>query len=520
MTTLFKIALAFFTLFFFTSTASTQTISIKKVKTDKGFISGVDNEDNSVKIFKGIPFAAPPVGDLRWKDPQPVKRWKGILKCDKFGPNAKQNPPVPFDVYTEEFLIPVNGDISEDCLYLNVWTGAKSTNEKLPVIVFIHGGAFIVGSGSVPIYDGEAMAKKGVVFVTINYRLGVFGFYAHPELTKESPHHTSGNYGLLDQVAALQWVKKNIAAFGGDPENVTIAGQSAGSISVNVLSVSERAKGLFHKIIAESGATVVRGRFGGTTILDTAESRGLQFAQKAGAKNLKELRQLSADSLLKAFSGIGIVIVDGYLLTEPVSASFAKNKQYDLPLMTGYTADEVNRPWDTTLTGFKKYLSKEFKNDSLKVFRYYPASNDEEARNASRSILRDMGFGLQNFAWAAMQGQKKSKSYLYFFNRKVPEYGGTNKYGAFHSGEISYAYDNLKFFNRPFTNADHQLARLMSSFWVNFAKTGDPNGNGLPPWPAFDVQKGEVMIFDAETKPGVHPYYGGLNYFYQEAIKN
>ncbi|RYF96245.1 MAG: carboxylesterase family protein, partial [Chitinophagaceae bacterium] len=380
-----------------TISACAQTITPDKVRTSNGLISGVKSVDDSVMIFKGIPFAAPPTGELRWKDPQPVKNWEGVRKCDKFGPNAMQGKPVPFDVYTKEFLIPVDGEISEDCLYLNVWTSAKSTNEKRPVIVYIHGGAFIAGSGSVSIYDGEAMAKKGVVFVTINYRLGVFGFYSHPGLSAESPHKTSGNYGMLDQVAALRWVKNNIASFGGDPSNVTISGQSAGSISVNILQVSGTAKGLFHKMIAESGASVVSGRFGGTVTLDSAESKGVQLAKSINANNLKELRQAKAETLMDAHKGIGVVIVDGYVLKEPLPATFASGKYNSVPLLTGY--------------------------------------NEEESTD----------FGIQNFAWAMKQSAKTPNTYFYYFKRQVPERGGTNKYGAFHTGEVSYAYDNLKF---------------------------------------------------------------------------
>lgn len=456
-------------LLFCTTNSYTQPISSEKLKTSNGFISGIKSTDDSVTIFKGIPFATPPVGDLRWKDAQPVKIWEGIRKCDQFGPNAMQVKPVPFDVYTEEFLIPLNSKISEDCLYLNVWTSAKQSNEKRPVIVFIHGGAFIVGSGSVPIYDGEAMAKKGVVFVTINYRLGVFGFYAHPELSAESPYKTSGNYGILDQIAALQWVNNNIAAFGGDPDNVTIAGQSAGAISVNVLQVSNASQGLFHKMIAESGAGVVEGRFGGTVTLDSAEQMGAALAKSVNANSLKELRAMKAETLMDAHKGMGIVIVDGYVLQEPIPATFASNKYNNLPLLTGYNEDE------------------------------------------------SMEFGVQNFAWAARQSKKTPHTYLYYFKRKIPEHGGKNEYGAFHTGEVMYAYDNLKFLNRPLVNEDHLLAKLMSTYWANFAKTGNPNGAGLLKWPAFKTDNAQTMILDVKSAASKHPHYNELKLLYDRA---
>lgn len=451
-----------------TTNVLSQSITPGKLKTKNGFISGVKSADDAVIIFKGIPFAAPPTGELRWKDPQPVSNWDGIRKCDQFGPNAMQPKPVPFDVYTEEFLIPVNERISEDCLYLNVWTTAKNENEKQPVMVFIHGGAFIVGSGSVPIYDGEAMAKKGIVFVTINYRVGVFGFFSYPGLSAESPHKTSGNYGIMDQVAALQWVKNNIASFGGDPGNVTIAGQSAGSISVNVLQVTETSNGLFHKMIGESGASV-RGGFGGTVPLDSAERTGMQLAKSVNANNLKELRAMKAEMLLEAHKGIGIVIADGYVVKEPMPAAFVKHQFKNMPLLTGFNADE------------------------------------------------SIDFGVQNFAWAAKQSEKTPHTYLYYFKRKVPEYGGTNKYGAFHTGEVMYAYDNLKFLNRPLVKEDQQLATLMSSYWANFAKTGDPNGTGLPQWPKFRLDDGQTMIFDTLSAAGKHPHYDELKLRYDQA---
>ena len=226
------------------------------IQTDNGQVEGLPNADASVVAFKGIPFAAPPVGDLRWKAPQPVQNWEGVRECKEFSSSAMQSTPAPFLMWTSEFIAPAK-PLSEDCLYLNLWTANPASAEKRPVIVFIHGGGFTSGSGSVPIYDGEEMAKAGVVFVTINYRVGIFGFFSHPELTAESPHHTSGNYGLLDQIAALKWVQKNIAAFGGDPTRVTIAGQSAGAFSVNFLVASPLAKGLFQRAIAESGGAVL-----------------------------------------------------------------------------------------------------------------------------------------------------------------------------------------------------------------------------------------------------------------------
>jgi para-nitrobenzyl esterase len=260
-----------------------QRVGFNTVKTNTGMVSGSANTDGTVHIFKGIPFAAPPGGSLRWKEPQPVTPWAGVKQCTAFSASPMQARPDEFGVYTREFLIPYQ-PISEDCLYLNVWTNAKSPADKKPVLVYIYGGGFGSGGAACPIYDGEATAKKGVVFVVINYRVGIFGFFAHPELSKESGHNASGNYGLMDQLAALKWVKQNIKNFGGDPGNVTIAGQSAGSMSVNCLVASPLGKGLFQKAIAESGAMFISGPFGAPT-LQQAEQNGLKLAQQLKSKH-------------------------------------------------------------------------------------------------------------------------------------------------------------------------------------------------------------------------------------------
>ena len=495
-------------------------INITTVKTDKGLISGSVGINREVMVFRGIPFAAPPVGDLRWKEPQPVAPWKGTRKCDSFGPNAMQGKPVPFFVWTEEFLIPKNGIISEDCLYLNVWTSAKSTTERRPVIVYVHGGGFVNGSGSVSIYDGEAMAAKGIVFVTINYRMGVFGFLAHPELTKESPHHASGNYGILDQMAALRWVQRNIEAFGGDPGNVTIAGQSAGAMSVNTLCASPLARGLFHKVIAESGANVVKGRLGGATSLADAEQAAVKFLSTAGKPDIAALRKQPAEEVMAMYKERSGVVVDGYVLPESMQIIFAGNKQTVVPLLTGYNDDDLVFTPPATLADYQNYVRDQFAGDSDEILRLYPATTDPEAMIAAKNLVRDMGFGLQNFAWACMQSKSgRNNVFLYLFNRQVPEFGDTHVYGAFHSGEMCYAYDNLKFLNRPLTDIDHGLAAAMSSYWVNFARTGNPNGGKLEAWPAFDKNNGGVMIFDVKAHGARHPDFERLNFLYQRAVR-
>ncbi|WP_041616839.1 carboxylesterase family protein [Spirosoma linguale] len=471
-----------------------------------GQISGTVNKTGDVHIFKGIPFAAPPVGDRRWKAPQPVIPWSGVRKCDAFGPSPVQGSPNPFGPWSAEFLIPKE-PISEDCLYLNVWTAAKSAAEKRPVLVWIYGGGFNSGGAGVPIYDGEATAKKGVIFVSMNYRVGPFGFFSHPELTKESGRNASGNYGLMDQIAALQWVKQNIARFGGDPANVTIAGQSAGSMSVNALVASPLAKNLFTKAIAESGANFSRP----AATLGQAEEAGVKMAQSMGASSLADLRALPADEILKKGQGRGLVI-DGYVLPQPIAAIFAAGKQNDVRLLTGWNEDEgmVFGPAKKA-DEYRKQIDEQYGAKAETFLRYYPAGTDAEAESSQVKISRDMVFGAQNYRWATIQSQKGKTAYVYRFARKVPATGEYARYGAFHTGELAYAYDNLRFIDhtlRPLEPADTRLANEMSAYWVNFIKTGNPNGKGLSNWPVYSTTNKQIMVFD--TKTGVRQLPDGL----------
>ncbi len=459
-----------------------------KVQVDGGVISSRADATGDLHIFKGIPFAAPPVGDLRWKEPQPVVPWQGVRLCDSFGPSPMQGKPVPFSMWSQEFLIPAS-PISEDCLYLNVWTGAKTPAERRPVLVWIYGGGFLSGGAGVPIYDGAATARKGVVFVSINYRVGIFGFFAHPDLSLESGHHGSGNYGLMDQIAALRWVRQNIAAFGGDPGNVTIAGQSAGSMSVNCLVASPLAKGLFNKAIGESGASFSNDN----ASLLTAENAGQQLMQHMNIASLKDLRAMPAEELMKKAQGSWRPIVDGYVLPDAVAAIFRSHKENATALLTGWTEDEI-APAVESARNFQKEISLLYKNfDSATFSQYYPAETDSEAAVSEKRFVRDMAFGVQNFAWANMVSAQGSGVYVYRFTRKPPATGEYKKYGAFHTAEVPYAYDNLQFVNRPWEPVDHQLATVMSDYWVNFVKTGNPNGPGLPQWDVYNAQEKMIM---------------------------
>jgi len=465
------------------------------IRIESGLISGTQTENGDLRIFKGIPYATPPVGDLRWKAPQMVEKWEGIRKCNVFGPNAAQLKPIPFLVFTSEFLIPDHG-VSEDCLYLNIWTSAKSNREKRPVVVWIHGGGFVNGSGSVAIYDGQSMAKKGVIFVTINYRLGIFGFFSLPELSAESPHHVSGNYAIMDQIAALQWVHRNIEAFGGDPDNVTIDGQSAGSMSVNCLVASPRAKGLFRHAIAESGGIFIPNIFGAMASLKQDEAEGLRMEKLMQAQSLAELRQIPAAQLLAKAKIFGYgPTVDGWVLPQSIRQIFEAGKQNDADLLTGWNADDgllLGPPQKAA--GYRDQLVLQYGQDAKTFLQFYPAADDSEAACSQMAFSRDMIFGVQNYTWANLQSLK-GKVYLYHFARRVPATGEYVRYGAFHSGEIVYVLDNLPFLHRPWEEVDRRLSSMLSSYWVNFVKTGDPNGQDLPNWPSYQTNKKTEMLF-------------------------
>jgi para-nitrobenzyl esterase len=483
------------------------------VKTDAGLVSGSTNITGDVHIFKGIPFAAPPVGDLRWKEPQPVKPWDGVKQCTAFSASPMQGKPDEFGVYTREFLIPYE-PISEDCLYLNVWTGAKSSAEKQPVLVYIYGGGFGSGGAAVPIYDGEATAKKGVIFVVINYRVGIFGFFSHPELTKESDHNASGNYGLMDQLAALKWVKQNIAAFGGDPNNVTIAGQSAGSMSVNCLVASPLGKGLFQKAIAESGASFITGPFGGTT-LQQAEQDGEKVVKAIGVNSIAETRNKPASELVNKSQSRPII--DGYVLPKSIAQIFDEGKENDVPLLTGWNEDDAFVGKLKNATDYKNQILTQYGTKVNAFLQLYPAGTDTEAAISQIRINRDQIFGVQNYTWANIQSEKgSSKVYVYRFARRLPATADFVKYGAFHTGEVAYAYDNLKFLNRPWQPVDHELATTISTYWTNFAKTGNPNGKGLPAWPAYNTHDHQIMILGEKPTAKPLPDKAALDFMFGE----
>lgn len=473
------------------------------VKTHYGLVEGLKNASGDVVSFKGIPYAAPPTGQLRWKPPVPPQPWKGVKPCLAYAPSAMQEKPMPFMGYTQEFLIPQE-PISEDGLYLNIWTKSPKKKAKMGVLVWIHGGAFLGGGSAVPIYDGEALAQKGIVLVSINYRVNVFGFLAHPELSKESATGTSGNYGLLDQIAALKWVKDNIKNFGGDPDNITIAGQSAGSMSVNCLVASPLAKGLFQKAIAQSGACFTSGNtLIKTPTLQEEEQLGVELMKKCQVNTISELRQLPPEVLLQNLKRFIGPVIDGYVLPEPIPALFAKNKVNQVTLMTGWNEDEGGRRGNPmTLTTYKANVDKLFPGDAGKVLAYYKAETDEEAGNKNRMLSRDMTFGLQNYTWANLQTQNGNTAYVYRFAHQVKSKGDALD-GAFHTAEVPFAFDNLIFFERDWDQQDLLLSKNMSAYWANFVKKGNPNGGDLPEWPVYQSTDKQIMIF--KNTPAASP---------------
>lgn len=490
--------------------------TLEAPRLDSGAISGVLVEKEGaapVRAFKGIPFAAPPVGALRWKPPQPVAPWEGVRACEAFGPVCPQ-PMVPF------FVVP--GPRSEDCLYLNVWTGAADPGAKLPVMVWIHGGSLIFGAGSQGLYDGAPLARRGVVVVTINYRLGPFGFLAHPALSKESPQGVSGNYGLLDQLAALEWVKRNIAAFGGDPGCVTIFGESAGGGSVQALLLSPLARGLFHRAIVQSPVLSAPPLRGGAPGVESAEAAGERFAAAIGvagpepssAEALAALRSKTAPELLAGSAGppeVGVtkgvtfgLCADGVAIPDDPVALVAAGKQADVPLLIGTTADEGTLFVGTirTRADLAKAIDGMFGAQAPAVAEAYPASSDGEAKRVAARLLADSIFVAPTRAFVRARQGLSSKAWLYAFTR-APMAGRLLGLGAHHGCELGYVFETL---DAPgamgIQPLDRTLSATVAAAWVRFARSGDPSGEGLPEWPAYTAENDAHLELGDEVRPG------------------
>ncbi len=465
---------------------------------------------DDVRSFKGIPFAQPPVGNLRWREPQPLENWSGIRNADHFGPRCVQRTAPGADYWFRS-----NG-MSEDCLYLNVWTPAKSDRERLPVLVYIFGGGFQNGDGSEPRYDGENMARHGIVAVSVNYRTNIFGFFVHPELVAESPHHAAGNYGLLDQVAALQWVQKNIAAFGGDPKHVTVAGESAGSISVSALMASPLSRDLMAAAIGESGAMIA-------TLppqpLVEAEQKGAKFAADAGAANLAALRAMSADQVQEAVSKIHELrfstTLDGYFLPKPLTEIYEAGQQAKIPLLAGTNTQEgaaraVLGDGDATPETLAAAIRKLYGDKAGPILKAYAATTPEGVYEAATHLASARFIAYGTWKWTELHMKTGGQPvYRYLYARPRPAFLGTpgqsqpaagqragrgarppaGPLGAVHSAEIQYAMGNLDLDKRyAWQPADYAVSKLMQAYFVNFIKTGNPNGPGLPEWPTYSPE--------------------------------
>ncbi|WP_343667209.1 carboxylesterase family protein [Chitinophaga sp.] len=498
-----------------------------QITTSNGIVQGVREPGSSILIFKGIPYAQPPVGPLRWKEPQPAKNWKGIRKADHFGHNAMQK-----NLFGDMSFR--SSGMSEDCLYLNVWTPTKTGKEKLPVLVYFYGGGLAAGDGSEPRYDGASMAQKGIVSITVNYRLGIFGFFSHPDLTKESPHHTSGNYGYLDQHAALEWVRDNVAAFGGDPNKVTIAGESAGSISVSVQMASPLSKGLIAGAIGESGAAINPTLY--PVPLAEAEAHGTTFAEKMNANTLDELRAIPAEKLLDSVFSVATpystATIDGYLIPRSLPEIFEAGEQAHVPLLVGWNSAEVPfqaimRAEAPTPENYKKVVEQTFGDRTSRILELYPAGSEEETIRSATALASDRFIVYSTWKWADLQAKTSGQPvYRYVFSRIRPAMtpkmgnatpglaGGVQKgdnakpvppkypaVGASHASEIEYALGNL-YSNKVYawTADDYKVSATMLDYFANFIKTGNPNGKGLPQWEPITKDSKRINYMDINVK--------------------
>ncbi len=491
-------------------------------RTANGVLEGVVSADGKVRTFKGIPYAAPPVGALRWKAPQPAAAWSGVRKATEYPARCMQAP-----IYSD--MIFHDSGPSEDCLYLNLWMPAAPVQPRLPVMVWIYGGGFAAGATSEPRQDAGNLSKKGVLVVTMNYRLGIFGFFSLPALAKESSHNATGNYGLLDQMAALKWVKDNIAVFGGDPGNVTIFGESAGSFSVSVLMASPLAQGLFRRAIGESGAF-----FGDTLRAQSraeTEKAGVEFAKSSlGTDAMEALRAKPAAEVLQAASKPGgprfVPNIDGYFLPESVEAIFAAGKQSDVPLLAGWNADEGSYRMilgketptpETFLAGARKLYGEHAET----ILKLYPAATAAQAKRSAQDLAGDRFIGYATWKWMEQQLKTgKAPVFRYRFDQTLPlaaDAAPDAEPTAPHASEIEFVFQVLSSKNLPWRAEDRRVSDLMGSYWSNFAKTGNPNGEGLPRWPAYSQDGYEVMHLTAS--PGAAPDEHRARYQFLDGVR-
>ena len=498
-----------------TGEAPTPVVIGPEVPVTGGNVRGLVGEDG-LKQYHGIPYAAAPTGDRRWAPPAPVEPWDRVRDATAPGPKCVQPSGQGGSFYGEADFA-----VSEDCLVLNVWTRAAHEDEGLPVMVWIHGGALVTGAGSD--YPGELLSSKGVVLVTANYRLGPFGFLALPELSAENPLGVSGNQGIRDQVAALAWVRDNIARFGGDPGNVTIFGESAGALSMSLLQASPLARGLFHRVIGQSGGAFqpmgFRDRM--TSYAPSAESRGREIATalagEDGDDSLAGLRALSAEHVLAVYEANpalfdygSLAIVDGEVIPDEVATIFAEGRHADVPVMVGSTADEgttlhefIVPPFGEGAAGFEAYANAVLPEAGDALSALYPSATDEEAHASGEALLADVLFTAPMRIWARAMEDVESDAYLYWFTW-APPIEEQERYGAFHAAEIGYVFGNLDLFGAVPVADDHAFSDLMATIWTQFARTGNPNGEGLPEWPAYTGENEEYMELGVDTGAKSH----------------
>jgi len=472
----------------------------RPVHLETGAIEGVTQ--GTLTVYKGVPFAAAPVGELRWRPPQPPARWKGTRPATSFAPSCMQKGvSMPGEVL---------GATSEDCLYLNIWTPARKAGERLPVMVWIHGGGYTNGSASMPLYWGDNLARRGIVVVTIAYRLGPLGFLAHPQLSAESAARISGNYGLLDQIAALEWVQRNIAAFGGDRTRVTIAGQSAGAMAVSMLMASPRAGGLFHRAIGQSGGLFEPVQLAPRYLLENAERDGQEYVSSLHADSIAALRKRPAADLLESMAGnvSHPVVEPGVLPLAPYDA-FVSGAYNQVPVLVGFNADEarslvdVSRVTAATYTADIEHSFGQLPPPMLQAYQPASDAQPQQAQQARLDFERDLRFGWDMWAWARLQA---GRAYFYHFMRKPPFPADSiyHGWGASHFSELWYMFDHLDQEGWAWSPADRQLADLMAGYWTNFVKNGDPNGEAMPRWPVYGAGA-EVLRLDEPVSVGALP---------------
>ena len=504
---------------------------LRKVTIETGTVEGLPGADPRITVFKGIPFAAPPVGDLRWCAPQPAKNWDGVFKAYTFGPIAMQiyhGVSHPDSLYTKEWHVDLDTPISEDCLQLNVWTPAKKTDEKLPVMIWIYGGANLEGYPYEMVIDGEPIARRGVILVSINYRINAFGFLAHPELTRQDPQKAT-NFGHWDQKAGIEWVKRNIAAFGGDPGNITVFGESSGGGSTVVQFTSPLNKGLFQRAILHSGGGLLPPSLD-MPKLSEAEKKGETFFEFLGVRSLEEARALDAEIILK--KGLEFTstyfwgsVIDGSLITDHFSYIIKDNKYENIDIINGNTVDEYSvKPGASTLEELESYARAKFGSEAetyLQICKQ--GAGDIEQMNKNGSYNR---FEIANLLWGDVNAQlNASRMYYFNFNPEIP---GPDHPGSFHASDLWFAFETLAKSWRPFVGKHYDLARQMCNYWTNFAKTGDPNGNDsdgtpMPEWTEYSAQNPYPMYFGEKASIDKTPRSDLKKFlldFYMNKLKN